>query len=99
MNTKERIKTAFQHEKPDRAPVHADFTPEVTRKLLDCFNTDDYYEMVVKLGNDMMMVLTGIWTSLYGPKNQNTDDFDYLEMFRKRDRQYTEISGESLKRI
>ena len=65
MNSKERVRIALKREMPDRVPVFADYVPEVKNKLLKYFDTDDYYEMCVKIGNDMLMSGAGIGSSYY----------------------------------
>lgn len=66
MISKERTNIALRGGKPDRVPVFSDFVPEVKQALLEYFKTDDYYEMSVRLGNDMLMAGAGIGSSYYG---------------------------------
>ena len=65
MNSKERTAIALSRRLPDRVPVAAEFVPEVKKILLEHFHTDDYYDMCVKIGSDMLVYATGISTSFY----------------------------------
>ncbi|MCL2881160.1 MAG: hypothetical protein FWF29_13035, partial [Treponema sp.] len=65
MTSKERTSIALSRHLPDRVPVAADFVPEVKKILLEYFHTDDYYDMSVKIGNDMLVYSTGISASYY----------------------------------
>ncbi len=66
MTSKERVKLALSRQKPDRVPIFADFVPEVKEKLYSYFNINNYYDILVKLGNDMLIGYAGIGTSYYG---------------------------------
>jgi hypothetical protein len=59
MNPRERILAALHHEPPDRTPTDGWFHPEVTRRLLREYQTDDWSIVLADLG------IEG-WTSL-GP--------------------------------
>jgi len=65
MNSKERTGAALSRHVPDRVPVAAEFVPEVKKLLMEHFHTDDYYDMCVKIGSDMLVYATGISTGFY----------------------------------
>ncbi len=50
MNPRERILTTMHHEAPDRTPTDAWFHREVTKKLLDYYQTDDFGVVLQELG-------------------------------------------------
>jgi len=66
MTSKERVRIALSRKTPDRVPVAADFVPESRDRLLEYFKTDDYYDMLVKLGCDMLVAGAGFNMSYYG---------------------------------
>ena len=66
MTSKERVTIALARKIPDRIPVAADFVPESKQKLFEHFKTNDYYDMLVLLGCDMLAAGAGISTSYYG---------------------------------
>ena len=66
MTSKERVRIALSRNTPDRVPVAADFVPESKERLLEYFKTDDYFDMQVQLGCDMLVAGAGISTSYYG---------------------------------
>jgi uroporphyrinogen decarboxylase len=66
MTSKERVKIAISRNIPDRIPMSADFVPEARKLLMDHFKTNDYFDMLVKLGCDMLVAGAGIGTSFYG---------------------------------
>ena len=41
MTSKERVLAAIHHQQPDRAPIQVYLTPEIHKKLVDHFGTDD----------------------------------------------------------
>jgi len=65
MTSKERIQTALQHKAPDRVPVGAQYVPETTKALMSKLKIDDYYDMLVYLGNDLLVAGAGIEQSYY----------------------------------
>jgi uroporphyrinogen decarboxylase len=71
MTSKERVKTALIHEEPDRVPVAAEFVPEAAKALEEKLGVSDYYEMLVALGNDMLMASAGISTGFYMAPDEN----------------------------
>ena len=95
MKPKERVKKALSRQKPDRAPVYADYVPEVKQQLLDYFGTDDYYKMCTEIGNDMLMSGSGIGASFYsyfGEKEQYVCPWGCTwKYFRNSSGAYTEI--------
>ena len=66
MTSKERVKIALSRKTPDRIPICADFVPESKSRLMEHFKTDDYLDMLVKLGCDMLVAGSGIGFSFYG---------------------------------
>jgi len=72
MTSKERVKIALSRKTPDRLPISADFVPEVKARLLKHFKTDDYFDMLVKLGCDMLVAGSGIGQSFYGEGEEYT---------------------------
>ena len=72
MTSKERVKIALAREMPDRIPITADFVPEAKKRLMKHFNTDDYYDMLVKLGNDVLVAGSGPGFSYYGEGEEYT---------------------------
>ncbi|MCX7428485.1 MAG: hypothetical protein NTW96_23020 [Planctomycetia bacterium] len=50
MNPRERILTALDHRRPDRAPVDGWFHPEVVETLKAHFHTDDWSDVLGELG-------------------------------------------------
>ena len=66
MTSKERVRIALSRKTPDRVPVAADFVPESRDRLFEYFKTDDYYDMLVKLGCDMLVAGAGFNMSYYG---------------------------------
>jgi len=71
ITSKERVQIALSHKEPDRVPVSADFVPEVAAALEKRLGIDDYYEMSVSLGNDMLDTIVGIATSFYREPDEN----------------------------
>lgn len=65
MTSKQRVQTALRRETPDRAPVSADFVPEAAAALKNRLNIEDYHDMLVALGNDMLVTGVGIANSFY----------------------------------
>lgn len=92
MNSRERVIAAFSHKVPDRVPVFADYVPEVKAKLMEHFHTNDYYEMCVKIGNDMLMSGAGIGASYYGDQDEYICPWGCTwKYFENNDGRYTEI--------
>jgi len=98
MTSKERTKIALSRKIPDRVPMCADFVPEVRKKLIEHFKAADYYEMLVKLGCDVLVAGAGIGASFY----YSTDD-EYVcpwgctwKYFRNDTGSYTEIINHPL---
>lgn len=92
MNSRERVLTSFSHGIPDRVPVFADYVPEVKAKLMEYFGTDDYYDMCVRIGNDMLMSGAGIGASYYGEKDEYVCPWGCTwKYFENNDGRYTEI--------
>ena len=50
MNARERILTALNHEVPDHTPSDAWFHPEVRKKLLEYYRTEDWADVLQQLG-------------------------------------------------
>lgn len=82
MTSRERVLTALDHREPDRVPIHADFTPEVARKLSLRLKTGDatteaysgkISELPIALGHDLLVAWHGIATSYY----QHEDKKEY----------------------
>jgi len=71
MTSKERVKTALSHKEPDRVPLCADFVPEAAEALEKRLGIGDYYDMLVALGNDMLVASAGIATVFYGEGDEN----------------------------
>jgi uroporphyrinogen decarboxylase len=74
MTSRERVLTALNHEEPDKVPIHADFTPEIARKLADNLRlsnaTAEAYsgkvsELPIVLKHDLLVAWHGIATSYY----------------------------------
>ena len=65
MNSKERVKTTLLRDVPDRVPVSASYVPEVKEGLKKHFGMDDFLDIEVKLGNDMLIEGSGIAKSFY----------------------------------
>jgi len=83
MTSRERVLTALNHEQPDRVPIHADFTPEVAKKLSEYFKLNDstaeaysgkVSELPLILGHDILVAWHGIATSFY----QQEDKHEYI---------------------
>ncbi len=92
MTSKERVLTAFANKQPDRVPIFADFVPEVKQKLLQHFQTEDYDEMCVRLGNDMLLCGAGIGASYYGAEDEYVCPWGCRwKYFENSDGRYTEI--------
>ncbi|MDR1796478.1 MAG: uroporphyrinogen decarboxylase family protein [Clostridiales Family XIII bacterium] len=92
MNSKERVRTALRRREPDRMPVFANFVPEKKRELLAHFGTDDFYEMTIALGSDMVMAGGGIELSFYGPEEEYVCEWGCTwRYFQNRAGRYTEI--------
>jgi len=72
VTSKERVRIALSRNVPDRIPMSADFVPEAKKWLMDHFKTDDYYDMLVKLGCDMLVAGAGIGNSYYGKGQEYT---------------------------
>ena len=76
MNSKERVQMALQHKEPDRVPVYASFVPEAINSLKSHLNIFDTDEMLLELGNDMVMVAHGFATGYYlKDSNEYYDDW------------------------
>jgi uroporphyrinogen decarboxylase len=52
LNSKERVKTALEHRKPDRLPVDYWATSEVTTRLISELKLDSEEELLLQLGSD-----------------------------------------------
>ena len=97
MNSKERVKTALTRGCPDRAPVYAEFVPEVEERLKKHFGMDDITEIGVALGNDMVMAGAGIGKSFYGAGEEYVCPWGCRwKYFRNSEGSYTEIIGHPL---
>lgn len=53
MNSKERVRAAIGHQRPDRAPLDGSFRPDVWAKLEDHFGTTNTEETMEELGLDI----------------------------------------------
>jgi uroporphyrinogen decarboxylase len=71
MTSKERVRIALNHQIPDRVPLCADFVPEAAEALEKRLGVSDYYDMLVALGNDMLVASAGISTVFYGQADEN----------------------------
>ena len=93
MTSKERVKIALSRKKtPDRIPISADFVPESRKRLMEHFKTDDYYDMLVKLGSDMLVAGSGIGQSYYGQGEEYVCPWGCtFKYFRNQTGSYTEI--------
>ena len=65
MTSKQRVQMALRHETPDRVPICGDYVPEAAEALKKALNMDDYCDMLVALGNDMLVAGTGMAYSYY----------------------------------
>lgn len=92
MTSKERVRLALHREVPDRVPFYADFVPELKAKMLEYFHTDDYYEMCVRAGNDMLLCSAGIGNSYYGEQEEYVCPWGCRwKYFSNSEGRYTEI--------
>ena len=97
MTSKERTKIALARKIPDRIPITADFVPEVKERLMKHFGTDDYFDMLVKLGNDMLVTGSGAGFSYYGEGEEYTCPWGIgFKYVRNKTGSYTEIVGHPL---
>ena len=62
---------ALQHKTPDRVPISGDFVPEARAALKEALKIDDYCDMLVALGNDMLVQGTGMSYSFYLEADEN----------------------------
>ena len=76
MNSKDRVRTAFDHEEPDRVPVTSWYTPEIRKKLEERYliknsNTGSFFardkslDMELFLGSDVIVLAKGLVTTHY----------------------------------
>lgn len=93
MLPRERVKMALSRQVPDRVPIYADYVPEVKAQMLAHYGTDDYYEMCVKAGNDMLMIGGGgIGDSYYWDPEEYVCPWGCTwRHFRNETGEYTEI--------
>lgn len=92
MTSKERVKMALERKVPDRMPVYADYVPEVQSALMEHFQTDDYFDLCVKIGNDMLMVGAGMGASYYWEAEEYVCPWGCKwKSFRNEQGRYTEI--------
>jgi uroporphyrinogen decarboxylase len=56
MNSRERVLTALAHQQPDRTPVNYLGTPEVDESLKAYFKTDDWDNVLERLGVDLRVL-------------------------------------------
>ncbi len=76
MYPKERVYTALHHTEPDRVPMYASFVPEAIDKLRSYLNISDTDELLLELGNDMVMVAHGFAAGYYASdKEEYYDDW------------------------
>lgn len=88
MNSKERVLTALNHQEPDRVPIFASYVPEEVTKIKAHFKKDDITEILLELGNDMIMVGHGFATSYY-----LKDDEEYYDDWGCKWRYFSNKSG------
>jgi uroporphyrinogen decarboxylase len=74
MDPKERVYTALHHMEPDRVPMYASFVPEAAEKLRSYFNIHDMDELLLELGNDMVMVAHGFAAGYYARDTEEYND-------------------------
>ncbi|MCL5985579.1 MAG: hypothetical protein M1371_03335 [Actinobacteria bacterium] len=74
MNSKERVLTALNHREPDRVPIQAHFTPEVTRYLENKYQAEGY-ELEIKIGNDILFYPFGMVTGYYREGDEYTTEW------------------------
>lgn len=65
MNSKERVLTALEHKEPDKVPIFNTFTPEVNKELSKIFNTNNNFDLDLKLEHDCLLVELGIFNGFY----------------------------------
>lgn len=97
MNSKERVQTALNFEKPDRTPFFASFVPEIEQRLRKQLNISEL-DTGVALGNDMVKCCAGLEMSFYGkPEPEYTDAWGIRWRYVKNDSGvYTEITEHPL---
>ena len=92
MTSKERVKIALARKIPDRIPITADFVPEARKRLMEHLKTDDYHDMLVKLGSDMLVAGAGVGFSFYGEGEEYTCPWGIgWKYFKNQTGSYTEI--------
>lgn len=97
MNSKERVRTALDHEMPDRVPLFATYVPEVEARLRDTFDVDEP-DLGVALGNDLVKTCVGMELSFYGgPRPAYTCPWGIRWRYiRNQSGEYTEIEEHPL---
>jgi uroporphyrinogen decarboxylase len=65
MNSKERVNLTVNYIEPDRVPVYASYVPEEASKLKAYFRNDDFDEVLLELGNDMVQLGYGFLNGYY----------------------------------
>jgi len=70
VNSRERVFTSLRHERTDRPPVSATYTPETTRRLREVYRRFED-DLGYVMGNDLIKTTVGIETS-YHFKNDPT---------------------------
>lgn len=93
MNSKQRVITALNRNIPDRLPLDARFVPKVRKALHEKTGINDYYEMCVTLGLDVLCTgAIGIGKSFYGPSDEYVDEWGCTwKYFKNTSGEYTEI--------
>lgn len=74
MKPKERVRTALEHEEPDRVPIQASFTPEIQSLLEKELRCEGRIEVQTRLGNDMLIAVHGVEDSFYASEEDEYQD-------------------------
>ncbi len=82
MKPRDRIRTALNHEEPDRCPMQITFTPEFANRLRgemglesDLSSNDGAYDLERALGVDMLLTSVGWSSGYYQSADSYTDEW------------------------
>ncbi|MFW6139040.1 MAG: uroporphyrinogen decarboxylase family protein [Spirochaetota bacterium] len=74
MTSRERLKAALEHRRPDRVPLDLWVTPEIERVMMADIGVADPFEMRVRMGHDLLLTLVGLVNSFY-----MSDEPEYID--------------------
>lgn len=64
LTSKQRVQKVFNLEVPDRVPINYSGNPDITRRMMEHFNTKNYHDFIYALGVD----IRGIGPEYKGPR-------------------------------